>query len=126
MPSGDPQRQWFPEMIEMLRQEWHPDLSWAELTLLAGRLDSRLQGIRRERKIRPPMFRCPACGAHKRSAFGRISVNATILAAGRFGACAQAEAKRLSRRWITYRKSQHLDRYGREEATQIGVDDSDL
>jgi hypothetical protein len=31
MPSGDAQRQWFTEMIEMLRQQWHPGLSLAGL-----------------------------------------------------------------------------------------------
>lgn len=112
MPPGDAQRQWFSEMIEMLRQQWNMELSWAELALLTARLDTILQRIRKERNIRPPMFNCPACGAHERSTFPRISVNATILAAGRFGICTEVEAKELSKRWTKYRKAQHLDHYG--------------
>ena len=69
MPSGDAQRQWFPEMIEMLRQQWHPGLSLAGLALLAARLDSMLQQIRKDRNIIPPMFTCPKCGERERSIF---------------------------------------------------------
>ena len=42
-------------------------------------------------------------------------MNATILAAGRFGVCTEAEAKELSKRWTKYRKAKHLDHYGKKE-----------
>ena len=116
MPPGDAQRQWFPEMIEMLRQQWNPELSWAELALLTARLNTTLQRIRKERNIRPPMFNCPACGTHERSIFPGISVNATILAAGRFGICTGAEARELSKSWTKYRKAQHVGPYGRKDS----------
>ena len=114
MPSGDNQRQWFPEMVEMLRQQWEPGLSWAELALLAARLDTTLQQIRKDRNIIPPMFTCPKCGVRKRSSFGRISVNATILAAGRFGVASEADIKKMSKLWKKYRKEHVLDGYGRK------------
>ena len=114
MPSGDAQRQWFPEMIEMLRQQWYPRLSLAELALLATRLDTLLQQIRKDRNIIPPMFTCPKCGERGRSSFGRISVNATILAAGRFRVASEADIKELSKRWKKYRKEHDLDDYGRK------------
>jgi transcription elongation factor Elf1 len=114
MPPGDDQRQWFPEMIEMLRQQWHPRPSLAELALLAARLDTLLQQIRKDRNIIPPMFTCPKCGERGRSSFGRVSVNATILAAGRFRVASQADIKELSKRWKKYRKEHDLDDYGRK------------
>lgn len=117
MPSGDAQRQWFPEMIEMLREQWDPELTWVELALLAARLDAVLAGIRKERSIQPPMFHCPKCGKYGRSAFSGITVNATVFAAGRFGIAPEAEAKGLSRRWTKYRKEHHLDGHGKKEAT---------
>jgi hypothetical protein len=102
-------------MIDMLRRQWSPHLSWAELALLTARLDTALQNIREERSIQPPMFSCPACGAYERSTFSHISLNATIRAAGRFGVCSETEAKELSKRWTKYRKAKHLDHYGRKE-----------
>jgi transcription elongation factor Elf1 len=115
MPSGDAHRQWVPEMIHMLSLQWAPELSWDELVGLAGRLDATLQRIRKDRNIIPPMFTCPKCGLRKRSCFTRISVNATILAAGRFGIASQAEAKEMSRRWKQYRKEQDINHYGEKE-----------
>ncbi|HAM51404.1 MAG TPA: hypothetical protein DCP92_12215 [Nitrospiraceae bacterium] len=114
MHSGDAQRQWFSEMIEMLRQQWTPGLSWTELAHLTTQLDTMLHRIRRDRNIIPPMCTCPRCGTHKRSRFTGISINATILAAGRFGIAPQTEVKELSKRWTKYRKEQGLDHYGKK------------
>ena len=112
MPSGDAHRQWFAEMIDMLSRQWAPDLSWDELVGLAARLDATPEQIRKDRNIIPPMFTCPKCGVRKRAAISRISVNATILAAGRFGIASESEAKELSRRWKKYRQEQDIDFYG--------------
>jgi len=117
MPSGDPQRQWFPEMIEMLRQEWKSEPSWDDLTLLTMRLDAMLQQIRKDRNIIPSMCTCSKCGKHGRSSFGKISINATILAAGRFGVVSQPEVKELSKRWKKYRTQHGLDHYGGKQNT---------
>ena len=117
MPPGDAQRQWFPEMIEILQQQWDPKLSWEELAVLTARLDTMLQQIRKDRNIIPPMFTCPKCGACKHASFGRISINATIMAAGRFGIASQPEVKELSNRWKKYRKDQGLDNYGKKAVT---------
>jgi len=120
MPSGDAQRQWFSEMIEILRQQWKPGLSWAELVLLAAHLDAMLQQIRKDLNIIPSMFTCPECGVSGRSSFSIISINATILAAGRFGIASQSDAKELSKRWKKYRKEHGLDNYGRKAGTTTG------
>ena len=114
MPSGDAHRQWFPDMIEILRQQWNPELSWDELVHLSKHLDTMLQQIRKDRNIIPPICTCPKCGTRKRSGFSRISVNATILAAGRFGIASQPEVKELSKRWKKYRKEHSIDNYGRK------------
>jgi hypothetical protein len=42
-------------------------------------------------------------------------VRAMILALGRFGMASASEVKVLERRWTTYRKHHHLDRYGMKE-----------
>jgi hypothetical protein len=117
MPAGDPQRQWFPEMIEILRQQWKSELSWNELTRLAAHLDATLQQIRKDRNIIPTMCTCSKCGEYGRSRFGRISLNATILAAGRFGIASPSNVKALSKGWKKYRKENGLDHYGEKEST---------
>jgi hypothetical protein len=119
MASGDAHRQWFPEMIEALRQHWTPDLSWSDITLLASLLDNMLWQIRKDRNIIPPMLTCPKCGVRGRSRFAGISVNATILAAGRFGVTPKNEAKQLSRRWEKYRKEHDLDIHGKRRSNEF-------
>ena len=106
-------------MLEMLRQQWHPELSLDGLVLLAVRLDTMLQQIRKDRNIIPPMFTCPKCGERERSILGRISVNATILAAGRFRVASDADVKELSKRWKKYCKEHDLDHYGRKAGKTI-------
>jgi len=114
MTSGDAQRQWFPETVEMLRQQWHPGQSLDGRALLAVSLDTMLQQIRKDRNIIPPMFTCPKCGEREQSSVGRISVNATIWAVGRFRVASDADVKELSKRWKKYRKEHDLDHYGRK------------
>jgi hypothetical protein len=42
----EPQRVWFPEMIERLRSEWHRGMSFDAITELRDDLDAMLQRIR--------------------------------------------------------------------------------
>ena len=69
MAGGNPNQRWFPEMIEVLRTEWHPGLTWEELVLLRDQLDGELKRIRRDKGIFSPPIRdidrtkpCPKCG----------------------------------------------------------------
>jgi len=112
MPSGDPGRTWFPEMVDTLRREWHEAMSIAELVRLRERLDAMLQSIRSERKIRPPLMTCPKCGKRGHAAEPRVSVRAMILSLGRFGIASPTDARRLERAWTKYQRENGLDLYG--------------
>jgi hypothetical protein len=116
MPSGDRQRTWFPEMVEMLRAGWRAQMSWDDLIALCDRLDSVLQHIRHSRNIRPvtTSMMCPCCGDPMVQGAARVSVRATILALGRFGIAPEAEVKLLEKRWKKYRESTPCDRYGKQ------------
>src|SRR4029450_1149701 len=109
MASGDAQRTWFPEMIEMLHQTWSASMSANELLALRDRLETTLETIRSERHILPAMMWCPHCQARHRSAPPKVSVRAMILALGRFGMASASEVKALERRWNTYRKRHQLE-----------------
>ena len=116
MPSGDAQRQWFPEMVGLFfRQQWHPGLSLAGLALLAAP-----PGHHASANKKRPQYHFLQCSRVQNAVnasarcFGRISVNATILAAGRFRVAPEADIKELSKRWKKYRKEHDLDHYGRK------------
>jgi hypothetical protein len=100
-------------MIQKLRTEWHPDMSFPELIGLCNSLDSMLHHIRVERKIRPPISKCPKCGEIGPQAEPRISVRATILSLGRFQIADDKLAKKLERQWAVYRQEKQLDLYGK-------------
>ncbi len=57
MASVDAQKVWFSEMIEMLREGWNSSMSCEDLISLRNRIDAKLQRIRAEREILPPLMR---------------------------------------------------------------------
>ena len=117
LPSGDGNRIWFPEMIEMLRSQWNESTTFPRLVELCAMLDGVLQ---HHRPIvgpsLPPGSRCPKCGRIvKAEGSGpyRISVRAAILALGRFGIASPELTKKLEKEWARYRTQKQLDLYGR-------------
>jgi len=99
-------------MIEALRDHWRADLAMEELISLAERLDHMVTEIRSERDIKPPTIYCPKCGKRGPAAEPRVSVRATILAAGRFGIGERSDVKDQERSWKKYRAEEGLDLYG--------------
>lgn len=109
-------------MIGALRNEWRADLTMEELISLARRLDQMLTPIRADRQIKPPIIFCSKCGKRGPAAEPRVSVRATILAAGRFGIGEQADVKQQERSWKKYRAAEGLDLYGSPAAPKQGRD----
>ena len=113
MPAGDPQRTWFPEMLEVLRARWHAGLPFAKLIELRDELDTMLHGILAERHIRPPVIKCSRCGHVGEAAGPDVTVRAMILSLGRFGMAPTDQVKALEKRWAAHRKQNGLDLYGK-------------
>ncbi len=113
MPSGDASRTWFSEMIDVLRQDWRPEVTLEQFIELRDRLDAMLQQIRTSRNIQSPTIWCPKCKARTRQAPPRVSVRAAILALGRFEIAPDTEVKCLEKRWKGHRKENGLDRFGK-------------
>ena len=113
MPSGDPQRAWFPEMVVRLRLKWHEGMSIAALIGLRDELDGMLRQIRTTRNIQTPIITCRRCGTTARAAEPRVSVGALILAVARFGIASKDETRALEKAWARYRKEHCLDIEGR-------------
>jgi hypothetical protein len=113
MAAGDAQRIWFPEMIEVLRSEWQPEMPFEALVALRDALEEMLQQIRAERHIRPPMVRCPQCGQMAEAADAHVSVRAMILALLRHEIAAPEPTYTLEKSWARYRKQKGLDTFGK-------------
>ncbi len=113
MAAGDPQRVWFPEMIEKLRAEWRLEMSFESLIALRDSLDSMLHRIREAGGIRPPIITCRSCGYTGPAGEPRVSVRAMILSLERFGIAGPDQMKTLDRGWASYRKKNRLDLFGK-------------
>ena len=119
MPAGDPQRTWFPEMLDVLRTRWRNDLSFEQMVELAGELDSMLHRIRSVRQIRTPIIRCRRCGRVGPAAEPDVTVRAMILSLGRFGIASAEQVKELEKRWAAHRSLKGLDVHGKLAAPAI-------
>jgi hypothetical protein len=117
MPAGDPQRTWFPEMVEELRRRCRMGMSFTELVELRDQLDAMLHQIRSERHISTPVIRCPRCGHVGPAAEPDVSVRAMILAVGRFGVGPVEHVKALEKRWAAHRREYGFDLHGRAAGT---------
>ena len=108
MAAGDPQRTWFPEMIQKLRAEWYVGMSFPKLIKLCDSLDSMLRDIRSTRKIHSPIFKCPKCGHVGPGGEPKVSVRAMILSLGRFKIAEAQHTKVLEKQWAIYREKTGL------------------
>ena len=115
MASGDRQRTWFPEMVEVLRADWRPEMSWTEIIALRDQLDKMLMGIRHSRGFQPVMTSrlCPCCNEPMVQGAGGVSVRATILALNRFGIASADEVKLLEKTWSKHRRETGIDLNGK-------------
>lgn len=114
MPSGDAQRVWFPEMIEVLLAAWSPSMTWAELADLCGRLTELRKGIRQSRGIQAPRTRCSKCGSVTRSDISGVSIRSALFTLRKRGVFSETDFKRLDLDWKKHRAAQGLDAYGRK------------
>jgi len=124
VPSGDPQRTWFPEMISYLRSHWDKQIPMPKIIALRGELDEMLQRIRSSRNIQTPFLICPNCGLRAHGAEPHVTVRAMILSLGRFGIISKAETKALEKSWKQYRATNQLNLIGDPIDPEIGRDHS--
>ena len=115
MASGDRQRTWFPEMVAVLRADWRPEMSWAEIIALRDRLDEMLNEIRKSRNLQPvsTSMLCPCCNEPMVQGAGGVSVRATILALSRFDIAPANEVKFLEKTWNKHRRETGIDLNGK-------------
>lgn len=104
MASGDRHPAWFPEIIEALRADWPPEMSWAEFVTVRD-LEEMLREIRNSRNVQPvkTLTLRPCCNEPLVQGAGGVSVRATILALNRFDIASANEVKFLEKTWVKHR-----------------------
>ena len=102
-------------MIEALRADWRPEMSWAEIVALRDHLNDMLKEIRNSRKLQPVTTStlCPCCNKPLVQGAGGVSVRATILVLNRFGIASANEVKILEKRWAKHRRETGVDLNGK-------------
>ena len=113
MSSGQAHTTWFPELKQLLQDNWNTNLTIPEQFELVAGLNNKLKQIRTERNIQPPMMWCPNCQERHRSRFMDVSITAVYFALKRFDMCTENEFNELRKKWKIYSKEKNLDIYGK-------------
>lgn len=113
MQAGQEHTTWFPELKDILKNKWSSNLSIEQHFDLVNELNKKLNQIRTDLNIQPPMMWCPKCQKRHRSRFTNVSITAMYYALKRFELCENDEFKKLLREWKKYSKSENIDIYGK-------------
>ena len=102
-------------MVEVLRADWRPQISWAEIIALRDQLDDMLKGMRKSPNLQPVTIStlCPCCNEPMVQGAGGVSVRATILALNRFAIAPVNEVKFLEKSWNKHRRETGIDLNGK-------------
>lgn len=109
MPVGQAHTIWFPELKDILKERWNSRLSILQQFDLLNELNKKLNQIRIDLNIQPPMMWCPKCQKRERSRFTEVSITAMYYALKRFEVCEDEDVKKLLRDWKKYSKSMDID-----------------
>lgn len=119
VPSGDAQRVWFPEMLEVLTAEWSPSTTWDEFIELCRRVTVLRTELRRSRGIQAPLWKCRMCGSESRAEIKGVSVRSALFALQKAGAISDADFRRLERGWGKERAARGLDPLGQAKEVRL-------
>ena len=116
MPAGQAHTTWFPELKDILKKRWNSKLTISQQFDLVNELNKKLNQIRTDLNIQPPMMWCQKCQKRERSRFTEVSITAMYYALKRFELCEDEEVKKLLRDWRQYSNSENIDIYGRKKS----------
>jgi len=125
MPAGQAHTTWFPELKKILKNKWSSNLSIEQHFDLVNDLNTKLNQIRTDLNIQPPMMWCPKCQKRHRSKFTNVSITAMYYALKRFELCGNDDFNKLLREWKKYSKSKNIDIYGNEKIDKNIVTNND-
>ncbi len=113
MPAGQAHTIWFPELKEILEDKWNSALTISQQFELLAELNNKLNQIRKDLDIQPPMMWCHNCQKRHRSKFRDVSITAMYYALQRFEICKEKDINELKKVWNKFSKAENVDIYGK-------------
>lgn len=121
MPAGQAHTTWFPELKDILKEKWNSKMSIEQQFDLVKELNNKLNQIRTDLNIQPPMMWCPKCQKRESSRFTGVSITAMYYALKRFELCKDDYFKKLVRDWKKYSKMENIDIYGKPKDKEAKI-----
>jgi len=112
MPIGQGNTVWFKGLKEILRERWKENLSISEQFILVSDLDCKLNQIRKDGNMIPPMMWCPNCKRRERSRFLQVSITGMYYALKGMEVISEDQFKKLIKDWKAYSKLEKINTYG--------------
>jgi len=113
MPIGQAHTVWFKELKEMLRERWQDNLSITEQLLIVSALDNKLNQIRKDGNMLPPMMWCPRCQKRERSRFLQVSITGMYYTLKGMEIISEVQFIKLIKDWKAYSKMEKINTYGK-------------
>ena len=112
MPIGQGHTIWFKELKEILRERWKDNLSISEQFIIVSELDNKLNQIRKDGNMVPPMMWCPKCKKRERSIFTGVSITSMYYTLKGMEIISEDELKELIKNWKAYSRLEKINIYG--------------
>ena len=112
MPIGQGNTVWFKELKDILRERWKDNLSISEQFIIVSELDNKLNQIRKDGNMVPPMMWCPKCKKRERSRFTVVSITSMYYTLKGMEIISEDELKKLIKNWKAYSRLEKINTYG--------------
>jgi hypothetical protein len=112
MPIGQAHTVWFKELKEILRDRWKDNLSFSDQFNIVSELHNKLNQIRKDGNMVPPMMWCPKCQKRERSRFLQVSITGMYYALKGMEIISEDQFKKLIKNWKVYSKLEKINTYG--------------
>jgi len=112
MPIGQSNTVWFKELKDILREKWRANLTISEHFMLVHELDFKLNQIREDGNMTPPMIWCPKCQKRERSRFLQVSITGMYYALKGMEIISEEQFKKLFKDWKAYSRLEKINTYG--------------
>jgi len=112
MPSGQSHTTWFPELKVTLKTHWKLNSKIEDHFALMNNLNTQLNRIRKELKVKPPTFFCKHCNVRHEGKLTMVTITSMYFALEKFEIINHKEHLELKRNWRKYSKKKSINIHG--------------
>lgn len=113
MPTGQSNMTWFPELKNILKNQWNFNLSIQEHFDLMNILNTELSKVRKDLKVKPATFFCKYCNKRHEIKLNMVTITSMYFALENFEICTHKEHLELKRNWRKYSKQNLINIHGK-------------